>query len=213
MHIIKLQRSKTQKHSRLFALTTSEFLRAVPLQIPFELCEARVEEIGMGYNLPFSFCCDNNFFHQSRHQRMEAPSAYSAPPGARGVSQRTWHTMSHVTLRADIQIQNKISGICYCSGKIVRTKYIDYLTQSGSKPPQRKFPVSVTKYMKACEEIYPIISLNFWWSNILIALRGSSATIFSDIWGSWREEGWQRKMLKIWNFHEIWIKIGSQIGS
>ena len=154
----KIKDTKTQKHSRLFALTTSEFLRAVPLQIPFELCEARVEEIGMGYNLPFSFCCDNNFFHQSRHQRMEAPPAYSAPQGHE-VCHREHDTPCQMSHREPI-FKFKMKSVGK-SGKIVRTKYIDCLTQSGSKPPQRLFPVSVTKYMKACEEIYRIISLNF----------------------------------------------------
>ena len=112
--------------------STSESLWA--LQSP-----AVLRRLGQGYNLPFSFCCDNNFFHQSRHQRMEAPPAPRLPLRARGLSQRTWHivTWCHiVTPGADIQIQTQSVG--FYSGKNWEdTEFIDCLTQSGSKPPQR----------------------------------------------------------------------------
>ena len=74
LHIIKVQRHKNSQRVSSPWWQNSAVLFHFKFPLSFVLPHS-AEEIGTGYNLPFGLCCDNNFFHQSRHQRARAPPA------------------------------------------------------------------------------------------------------------------------------------------
>ena len=108
LHIIKVQRHKNSQRVSSPWWQNSAVLFHFKFPLSFVLPHS-AEEIGTGYNLPFGLCCDNNFFHQSRHQRARAAPgpAHSSPSGARELSRRPCHT---VTL-SHPHIQIQLSGL------------------------------------------------------------------------------------------------------